>query len=372
MTPSPSISAAMIVRNEERFLDDCLASIAGQLEEIVLVDTGSTDRTLEIAGKYGARIIEHPWSDDFSAARNCALDHASSDWIFDIDADERLSRAGPGALRRAVNRDDAVACSVMFQPRAGFTRYHELRLFRRDPRIRFRGAIHETVHPSVAAVCRSDGLQIAVAGIGIDHVGYEGDLTPKRRRNLPMLRQAVEETPERVFLWADMAQALAGLGQPDEAEQACWRAIRLAADHPDPKQRNDGALAWECLIGLHLENDPQRAAGLAGQAIASYPEHHALALAWANAIFRAGGGEEILAVLQRLTAIEAETFFDPLTAYDYRIFGEWPFDLMGGVYARSGQRAAAAKAFAQAARLAPDSIAYRAKAVAFSRPAPSD
>ena len=110
---------------------------------------------------------------------------------------------------------------------------------------------------------------------------------------------------------------------------------------------------------------------LAKQATHAYPDHHALALAWANAHFLAGGGEEIIPVLARLSAIEAETFFDPLTAYDYRIFGEWAYDLLGAVYARFGQRTKAGEAFAQAARLAPDNIGYRAKAVAFS-PAPSD
>ena len=370
MRPPPSISAAMIVRNEERFLDGCLASIAGQVDQVVIVDTGSTDSTRDIARKYGARVIEHSWSDDFSAARNCALDHAGADWILYIDADERLAASNPGALRHEVDRDDAAACWVLFQPRVGFTRYHELRLFRRDPRIRFCGVIHETVHPSIDAVCSSDGLKIVAANVCLDHVGYEGELTHKHRRNLPLLRRAVAETPERVFLWVDMAQALSGLGQREEAEQACRRAIDLAAGNPDRKQRNDGALAWECLIALYLQTDPKRAADLAKQAIDDHPDNQALALAWANAQFLVGCGEEILPMLQRLASIEAETFVDTLTAYDHRIFGEWPLDLMGGVYARLGRREAAAQAFRQAARLAPDNPAYRAKAAAFSRPGP--
>jgi tetratricopeptide (TPR) repeat protein len=367
MRSSPSITAAMIVRNEETHLESCLASIVGQVDQIVVVDTGSTDKTLEIAWKYGALIIQRPWSEDFAVARNCALDHANSDWILYIDADERLSLPRPDGLRDVVKQDDAVACWVLFQPRVGFTRYHELRLFRRDPRIRFCGAIHESVHPSIDAVCRSDALNIVEANVCVDHFGYEGDLRHKYRRNLPILERAVKEAPERVFLWADMAKALAGLGQREEAEQACWRAINVAADNSDRKQRNDGALAWECLISLHLDTNVQRAADLAKQATGSYPENHALALARANALFLGGCGDEILPVLKRLTSIDAETFLDPLTAYDHRIFREWPFDLMGGVYARVGQRAAAAEAFRQAARFAPENLAYRAKAVAFSR-----
>ena len=80
----------MIVRNEETHLESCLASIVGQVDQIVVVDTGSTDKTLEIAWKYGALIVQRPWSEDFAVARNCALDHANSDWILYIDADSKI------------------------------------------------------------------------------------------------------------------------------------------------------------------------------------------------------------------------------------------------------------------------------------------
>ena len=355
----------MIVRDEERHLGDCLRSIAPEIDEIVIVDTGSRDATVEIARKFGARVVERAWAADFSDARNSALDHAKCDWILYIDADERL-HVPAGALRSAVDRDDAAACWVLFQPRVGFTRYHELRLFRRDPRIRFRGAIHETVHPSIEAVCRSDGLKIVGTDVHIDHIGYEGDLTGKHARNLPILQRAVQETPRRVFLWVDMAQAFAGLGRREEAEAACQRAIDLAAGLDDPKQKSDGALAWQCLIGLYLETDPARAADIAGAAVEKYPEHHALALALANALFLIGRDAEIIPILEQLTCIDAQTFMDPLVSYDQRIFGEWAHDLMGGAYARLGERSRAAQAFRRAAQLAPDKLAYHAKAAAFA------
>src|SRR5262245_1489579 len=85
------ISAAMIVRDEEAYLDDCLKSIVDEVDEIVIVDTGSRDRTCDIARRYGARLFDLPWTGDFAAARNHALDRASGDWILYIDADERLA-----------------------------------------------------------------------------------------------------------------------------------------------------------------------------------------------------------------------------------------------------------------------------------------
>ncbi|MCR8526080.1 glycosyltransferase family 2 protein, partial [Escherichia coli] len=169
---SPSISAAIIVRNEEAFLGDCLSSIRRDIDEIVIVDTGSTDSTVQIARRFGARVLEQPWADDFSAARNTALEHATRDWILYIDADERLTTP-LGSTLRTCRLEDVVACRVLLRPRTGFTSYYELRLFRRDPRIRFRGIIHETVHPAIGSVCQSDGLRVLDTDIGLDHVGYD-------------------------------------------------------------------------------------------------------------------------------------------------------------------------------------------------------
>ncbi len=123
----PRITAAMIVRNEERFLPGCLASLRQEVDEIVIVDTGSDDRSREIALDRGAVVIDHPWRSDFAEARNVGLDHATGDWILYIDADERLVVPEPGALRRAVALPDAVAGRVRFRPRVAYTPYREIR-----------------------------------------------------------------------------------------------------------------------------------------------------------------------------------------------------------------------------------------------------
>ncbi len=191
----PRITAAMIVRNEERFLPGCLASLRQEVDEIVIVDTGSDDRSREIALDRGAVVIDHPWRSDFAEARNVGLDHATGDWILYIDADERLVVPEPGALRRAVALPDAVAGRVRFRPRVAYTPYREIRLFRRDARIRFRGRIHETAHPDIGKVALSDGLRLADFAVGIEHFGYEGDLAHKHARNLPLLEAAVGDEP---------------------------------------------------------------------------------------------------------------------------------------------------------------------------------
>src|SRR5437764_1210688 len=99
----------MIVRDEARALPDCLGSLAGYLDEGVVVDTGSQDRTREIAVAAGARVYDVPWADDFAAARNAALERASGDWILYIDADERLRVPADGALQSLLDDPGAAA-----------------------------------------------------------------------------------------------------------------------------------------------------------------------------------------------------------------------------------------------------------------------
>src|SRR5262249_45751660 len=152
---------------------------------------------------------------------------------------------------------------------------------------------------------------------------------------------------ERVFLWADMAEALAGLGHGEDAKRACWRAVELAAASPEPKQKLDAVLAWKRLIALSA-GEPGEAVALARRASAIYPDDPSLQFELARALFATHEADKVLPILDALTAIDAETVFDPITAYDKRIFGEWAFDLKGAAYARLGRRTEAAAAFSRA------------------------
>jgi tetratricopeptide (TPR) repeat protein len=254
----------------------------------------------------------------------------------------------------------------LLHPKVASTPYHEVRLFRCDDRIRFRGVMREAVLPAIEEVGASDGLTIADSDVHLYHVGYEGDLTHKFERNLPLLEREVEAAPERVFLWVDMAQSLLGLGRIDEAQTACWKAIAAAEAYPDSKQKYDASLAWEMLVRSALVSDAARAAVLATQALAAFPEQHTLRLACAEALFANVEAGSVLPLLLDSIKVDPEAFVDPMVAYDKRIFGEWAYNFSGAVYVRLGRRSEAAAAFTQAAGFAPDSPVYRIKAAAFS------
>ena len=101
----------MIVKNEEQFLDQCLAALDGVAHQIVVVDTGSTDRTVQIAKAHGAEVHHFDWCDDFAAARNFALEHARGDWVLVLDADEVLTAEGLNGSDRICPRPTSWAAA---------------------------------------------------------------------------------------------------------------------------------------------------------------------------------------------------------------------------------------------------------------------
>jgi tetratricopeptide (TPR) repeat protein len=360
---TPTVSATLIVRDEERFLADCLKTLAGVVDEVVVVDTGSRDGTRAIAVAAGAKTLDFPWIDDFAAARNAALEAAAGDWALYIDADERLS--GPAGVRLGEALDDpaAVAATVRFRPRLGATPYLEHRLFRNHPRIRFVGAIHETVMPAIDALLAEGGRRVVAAPFAIQHLGYEGDLAPKRRRNLPLLQTMVERWPERLYYWHDLAETLNGFGRPDEAIAACRSGLAIVRARPPAWRDPVAALLAHTLADL-LRARGEDPLPVIAEGLARWPEHHALRFLQARALIDAGRHDEALAIADSLLAVDAALFCDPAVSYDERIFGVDALELKAVALLRSGRRAEAGRAFAQASALAPDELSYKARATA--------
>lgn len=149
------LSLCMILRNEEAVLARCLDSVRKGVDEIILVDTGSRDRTKEIARAYTDQVYEFPWQDDFSAARNFGLEKASGDYWMWLDADDVLSETALFQLQRFKQQIPIETDVVMmpygnaFDPRGrpGLL-YERERILRNHPKYRFQGRVHEAVPPS--------------------------------------------------------------------------------------------------------------------------------------------------------------------------------------------------------------------------------
>jgi glycosyltransferase involved in cell wall biosynthesis len=222
---SPTVALAMIVRNEEAYLPACLERARNAVDEVVIVDTGSRDRTVEIARRYTSKVYHYPWQDDFAAARNYALEHVDSEWVLCLDADELLDTTD-GDLRSLVA--DAGGCEAFFLPlhnltgetSGDFQRFPVLRLFRNRPEYRFRGPIHEQV-----ILERRETVGVATAPV-IWHRPLSGrERRRKRGRNLGLLRRALAADPDNPFLLYYLGVEWLGLGRAARA-LPCFERVR--------------------------------------------------------------------------------------------------------------------------------------------------
>lgn len=202
-----NISLCMIVKNEEKNLTRCLESIHKGVDEIIIVDTGSSDETREIAEKYGALIIDIDWDDDFSKARNESLKYAEGEWIIYLDADEELPKNTVDKLKDLSRDKDVTAWLFsIISPINGssegpINKHSNIRMFRNKKNYSFEGCVHEQVKPSIL---RTDPeAVIKDSGLIIKHHGYRQDRPGRRKktlRNIRLLKKELATDPRNSFL----------------------------------------------------------------------------------------------------------------------------------------------------------------------------
>ncbi len=355
--PRPRLSAALIVRDEERFLDGCLRSLNGLVDEIVVVDTGSTDGTREIARAHGAELGEFPWCGDFAAARNAALARATGDWILYIDADERVVAGGRAALEPWLADPRVAALTVRFRSSAEVSRYREHRLFRNRPDVRFRGVIHETHLPDLYAVCAREGLRLEHSDLAIDHLGYDGDLAHKHRRNLPLLRARLERDPGHVYSWWHLGATLSGLGDETGAEEAWRRGVEVVRAK---RTRTLADSLPHTEVARCLLRRGEDAEALLGEGQLWFPDNYTLRWLRARSRLASGRFAEALAIFTELAATDPERIGGTL-GHDTRIFGEQAYASAGLCCFRLERFAEAVAWYARAESASPASLEYRLK-----------
>ena len=352
------LSATLIVKNEAQHLSACLESIRQLVDEIVVVDTGSTDRTCSIARRFGARLLHFAWTGDFATARNFALDHARGDWILYIDADERVRNVSRRALRASLREERHAALRVLLHPRRGFTPYAELRLFRNDCRIRFTGVMHENIWPAVAAYCRTTARGIGMSPLELDHDGYEGDQSHKHARDLPLLRRALKADPSRIFCWCHVAAIYRATAKPKLAAAALARALALA------RRRNvaaaEASLPYVALIEMRMANG-EPYAPLLRRARRRFPDHQVLLYFEAQHLVRRGRFTQALPLLQRLLTFETSPANDHAIAYDEKIFGQLTFEQLATCHYALKNFAESANWYQRLIKAVPDRLEYKLK-----------
>lgn len=250
-----TLTLSMIVKNEEKYLRNCLESVKDIVNEIVIVDTGSTDKTKDIAKNYNAKIIELEWQNDFSFARNIALENSTSEWILYLDADERLNENSQNEIKKLTetNQKLGINCNIKnideFQNSPKLMKY--IRLFKNDINIKFSGRAHEQIEPSLF----ENNYKIVDSSIEIVHLGYnmpKEELKKKAERNLKLLLADYNEK-KTSYLAYQIANSYSILDDKEMALKFFREAIL------DKNLRNE----FKVICYLHLADNEMRLNNLA-------------------------------------------------------------------------------------------------------------
>jgi glycosyltransferase involved in cell wall biosynthesis/thioredoxin-like negative regulator of GroEL len=264
-----TVSLCMIVKDEEAMLPRCLAAVAEYVDELIVVDTGSTDATVAIAESFGAQILHHEWDGDFSAARNLALDAATSDWLFYVDADEVLVEGEGERLRELLGHTWREGIFLTETNHVGdmedgaAVQHNALRLFRNRPEYRFEGRVHE----QFAHKLPSFPERLEYTQVRIEHYGYLGavrEAKGKATRNRELLERQLAEGVDTPFLHFNLGSERAAAGDiPGSLQhlQRAWAQLRN-----DPERQEYGYFPSLCARLVKALNHNARHADAIAQA----------------------------------------------------------------------------------------------------------
>jgi len=229
----PTLSLCIITKNEEKYLEQCINSVRGIADEIIVVDTGSTDGTKEIAKKFNAKIYDFEWSDSFSAAKNEAISHATKDWILVLDADEVIEEKDLGKIRNAIENPGENAAFALEQrsyinshfegaERSNadfklvkdypfFISHRLVRLFKNNLGLKFRHRVHELIEDSI----REKNLKFPNLDAALHHFGSVKDekhIQEKTEFYKKLIFKQLEDEPDNARYCYQAARMFLGEG----------------------------------------------------------------------------------------------------------------------------------------------------------------
>lgn len=275
-----TISLCAIVKNEQNNIARCIDSVKKYVDEVIVVDTGSSDKTVDIAENMGAKVFSYQWADDFAAARNFALDQASGDWIVFLDADEYFepdkSVNLPAVVRKVHgNRKIDAVCILMKHmekldgPAIAHTQI--VRLFRHSRSIRYQGRIHEAIFKQGRSPVV---VYIPESTMAIRHTGYSQSTLPeKARRNLPLLEQEVTDHHTNCLTYYYLSQSHILLHQYEQAAQYALKSLENNEEILASTVHHKPYIFYiKSMIFLN-EYQTVQVATMVNEALQKYPDH---------------------------------------------------------------------------------------------------
>ncbi len=366
-TDRPALLAVtMMVKNEEEFLEDALESAKPWADELIVVDTGSTDRTVEIAEEHGATVSHFEWCDDFSAARNETLRRSTARWNLILDADERLAGGDPAKLRATLEGIelgypfDVVMLDVVNTSLDGqvLSTLSSVRIIPNDPALGYTARVHNvfgSLDPE-----RTEIRARPYDDLRIMHLGYDPEVYRRRRkaeRSLPLIEAAVADDPNNLLHRYYLGREYVALRRFGDAVDVLEETVsRLGVDADvEPDVLRD---SWWYLIQA-LRGDRRELAEILAaskQGLGVFPNSADLWFVTASALADAGKHDEAARYfVQTLGAIEAEAEAGGVARI--RHVAQRPWDVhqrLGSMLADLGKMPEAYASFLQAATSKPD------------------
>ena len=301
------LSQCMIVKNEEKNIERALSWGKDIMYEQIVVDTGSTDRTVEIAKGMGAKVYHFEWIDDFAAAKNYAIEQAKGDWIAFLDADEYFPPEDAAKLM-SILRDlqhskyEVLMTNILHLDKDGKVAESStcMRIFRNCPGLRYRGRIHEELDSDNGTIQFIDGTK----DLSIYHTGYlqsaEGDIR-KSKRNVPLIEKTLEEDPDNYVMMGYLGDGYVNLERYDEAVDLYQKAIGylVKAELSEYDARSAATFKNLMRVLMIIKGDIRAAENVYQQAVKSLPKNGDFDYVIGEEYIRLGRQEEAAYHLER-------------------------------------------------------------------------
>jgi len=341
------ISACLIVKNEAEMLAKTLPTISKCLDEIVIVDTGSTDQTIEVAKQFGAKVSSFKWINDYSAARNESLRQATGDWVFWVDADEFLQEADLQKLREIIEASKQTAYILpIYESKLGTCEqksgYDRVKVFKNHLGYHFIRVINEQVVDQAGKIVSGEKVSIPIYHWGLDLAKEK--MEQKRTRYLALYSAALAQQPDDPYLHLLLANNYSELKKYDQAIKHYGQAYELAP------QSEIGIKGLEKKASLHFRlKDFSKAAQASDTLLKIDPENTQALLIAASFYLFAGKIDESIETSQKILARK----INDKVANLYQTRG-MPKMLLGKAYKIKGEPDKANVCFAQAREICPE------------------
>ncbi|MBC8326789.1 MAG: tetratricopeptide repeat protein [Verrucomicrobia subdivision 3 bacterium] len=369
---TPRLSVCMIVKDEEEFILQAIKSVKDLAHQVVVVDTGSTDRTVALAESLGAEVHHFEWNENFSDARNYSLEHVTGDWVLILDADEILDPEGNDDLARDLYSENQLGFRI---PLANFMRAEDQtlqqtgdgvtyvpRLFRNAPGLHFVGRVHEQIFSSIIVRQGHWGMDSGIGRTRLLHFGYDPSVKLSRdkvKRNLRLLDKAVEEMPDEPALLMNYALDLFNDGRIEEALTQNRHAMEVLSQHepqhvmPEVRERLVSMFCFHLLQAEKYDELLEVAHSQLSKDCGPTASIHYVA---ALGLIKQGRHAEAIPELHACIEKSEEQTFTPR----FRgVEAHGPYHLLADSLAETGDADGATEAFQKALEISPDAAGVR-------------